>query len=68
MQGKKVNYISKAEDQMRKPVKLKNHDIYIETNMSANSIRNLLVKLLKRYEIKITDYQIFLRADYTDLH
>lgn len=53
---------------MRKPVKLKNHDIYIETNMSANSIRNLLVKLLKRYEIKITDYQIFLRADYTDLH
>lgn len=68
MQGKKVNYISKTGDRMRKPVKLKNHNIYIETNMSANSIRNLLVKLLKRYEIKITDYQIYLRADYTDLH
>lgn len=68
MQGKKVNYISRTGEQMRKPVKLKNHDIYIETNMSANSIRNLLVKLLKRYEIKITDYQIYLRADYTDLH
>nr|DAY84925.1 MAG TPA: SeqA protein/DNA Complex-DNA complex, Recognition of hemimethylated.5A [Caudoviricetes sp.] len=68
MQGKKVNYISRTGDQMRKPVKLKNHDIYIETNMSANSIRNLLVKLLKKYEIKITDYQIYLRADYTDLH
>lgn len=68
MQGKKVNYISRTGDQMRKPVKLNNYDIYIETNMSANSIRNLLVKLLKRYEIKITDYQIYLRADYTNLH
>lgn len=68
MQGKKVNYISKTGEQMRKPVKLNNHNIYIETNMSANAIRNLIVKLLKRYEIKITDYQIYLRADYTDLH
>lgn len=68
MQGKKVNYISEMEGSMRKPVKLKNHDIYIETNMSANSIRNLLIKILKKYDIKITDYQIYLRADYTELH
>lgn len=68
MQGKKVNYISKTQEKIRKPVKLSNYDMYIETNLSANSIRNLLIKLLKKYSIKIADYKVYLRADYTDLH
>ena len=68
MQGKKVNYISKTQECIRKPVKLRKHEIYIETNLSANSIRNLIIKLLKKYDIKIADYKVYLRADYTDLH
>lgn len=68
MQGKKANYFLNNSEGMRKPVKLKNLDIYIETNMSANQIRNVIAKLLRKYGIRITDYIIFLRADYTDLH
>lgn len=68
MQGKKVNYFSRSSDKMRKPVKLDNIDVYIETNMSSNQIRNVLVKLLKKYDIKVSDFKIYLRADYTELH
>ena len=68
MQGKKANYFSNNSKGMRKPVKLSNLDVYIETNMSANQIRNVIAKLLRKYDIRITEYIIFLRADYTDLH
>ncbi len=68
MQGKKVNYFSKNPDKMRKPVKLENIDVYIETNMSSNQIRNVIIKILRKFDLKITDYNIFLRADYTALH
>ncbi|AFV05412.1 hypothetical protein [Dehalobacter sp. CF] len=68
MQGKKVNYFSKNTEKMRKPVKLDNTDVYIETNMSSNQIRNVIAKILRKYDVKITDYNVFLRADYTALH
>lgn len=68
MQGKKVNYFSKSPDKMRKPVKLEKIDIYIETNMSSNQIRNVIAKILRKFDLKVTDYNIFLRADYTALH
>ena len=53
---------------MRKPVKLKWANIYIETNLSANQIRNIVAKLLRLCNLSITDYNIFFRADYTSLH
>ena len=68
MQGKKVHYFSKNTDEMRKPMKLENIDVYIETNMSSNQIWNVIAKVLRKFDIKITDYNIFLRADYTSLH
>lgn len=68
IQGKKAKYIADRVGDMRKPVKLRNEDIYIETNMSANQTRNVLIKLLKKYDIKVGDFKIYLRADYTDLH
>lgn len=43
-------------------------NIYIETNQSANSIRTLLIKVLNKYNINISQYKIFLRADYSELH
>lgn len=68
MQGKKVNYFSKNPDKMRKPVLIENTGVYVETNMSSNQIRNVIAKILRKFDFKVTDYNIFLRADYTALH
>lgn len=42
--------------------------IYIETNMSANSIRNLILKLLKEFSIPTNSFNVYLKADYTSLN
>lgn len=68
MQGKKIRYFSKEPENMRKPVQIESTDIFVETNMSSNQIRNVIIKMLKRYDISLADYQVFLRADYTGLH
>lgn len=68
MQGRKIDYFSSTGEHMRKPVKLKSANIYVETNLSANQIRNIVAKLLRLCNLSITDYNIFLRADYTSLH
>lgn len=66
MNGKKKRYFSNRSKGMRNPKKVANK-IYIETNQSANSIRNLLIKILKEYGIKTGDLKIYLRADYTEI-
>lgn len=66
MNGKKKKYFSISPNQMRNP-KIVSNKIYVETNQSANSIRNLIIKLLKEYEIKISEYKVFFRADYTNI-
>jgi hypothetical protein len=38
------------------------------TNMNANQIRNVIERMLRRYDIKINDFKIYLRADYTIRH
>ena len=53
---------------MRSPFKLDYLDMYVETNFSANAIRNLIIKMIKHYRIPTMEYKIFLRADYTGLH
>lgn len=69
MQGKKVPYFSKHQNsKMRKPMKIEGTDIYVETNLSANGIRNLLIKVLKQYKVSMNSYKIYLRADYSELH
>lgn len=69
MQGKKVPYFCKSlNSKMRKPMKIEGTDIYVETNLSANGIRNLLIKVLKQYKIPLNSYKIYLRADYSELH
>lgn len=68
MNGKKSKYFSANPNMLRKPVKLEKADLFIETNMSANSIRNLIIKMLQKYGVKSSEFIIFLRADYTELH
>lgn len=66
MNGKRRKYFSTKRNELRKPEKLSN--IYIETNINSNGIRNLIVKMLQQYEFKINEFKVFLRADYTELH
>ena len=42
--------------------------IYVETNMSSNSIRNIIVKMLREYDIKVNDFKLYFRADYTNIN
>lgn len=67
MNGKKNKYFSIDEKKLRKPEKVADK-IYIETNMSGNSIRNLIVKILKEYGIKVNNYKVYFRADYTQIN
>lgn len=69
MNGKKVIYFSRVKlPTMKSAREVKNADIYVETNLSANAIRNLLIKVLNKYNIKLNDYKIYLKADYSELH
>lgn len=69
MNGKKVIYFSRVKlPTMRAAREIKSANIYVETNLSANGIRNLLIKMLNKYNIKLSDYKIYLKADYSELH
>lgn len=69
MNGKKVIYFSRVKlPTMRAAREITSANIYVETNLSANGIRNLLIKMLNKYNIKLSDYKIYLKADYSDLH
>lgn len=67
MNGKKNKYFSMNPNSMNDPKPVLNK-IYVETNQSANSLRNLIVKMLKEFNLKISDYKIYFRADYTELN
>lgn len=67
MNGKKNKYFSKDKSNLRKPGSI-NGELYIELNQSSNSIRNLIVKMLKEYGFKVGDYKVYYRADYTNLN
>ena len=52
---------------MRRPVHI-GSGIYLETNMSANGIRNLILKLIKEFNIPTNSFKVYLKADYTSLN
>ena len=68
--GRSRAYFSYSSNNMNKPqiLKLDGKDLYIETNLSANDIINIIQKMIERYKINIKAYEIYLKADYTELH
>lgn len=68
MQGRKVPYFCEEPKGIREPRKVTGTDIYVMTNMSANQIRNVIERMLRKYSIKTNDYKIYLKADYTARH
>lgn len=67
MNGKKNKYFSTNSSGMRKSRKV-GGKIFVEINQSGNAIRNLVIKLLKEYNFKISQYKIYYRADYSTLN
>ena len=68
MHGKTRIYFSKNKGNMAKPEKILNTDIYVETNLSANGTRDLIVKMLDQYRIPHDSYKIYLSKDLNPLH
>ncbi len=68
MQGRKKKIFSTNPANSRKPYKLKDSELYVETNQSANAIRNLIIKMLQKYNLRPSEFKVFLRADYSSLH
>ena len=67
MKGRKIKYFGTNYVEL-KNAKMKEMDIYVWTNLSANSIRNLILKMLRQFGIEISSFFIYLRADYSPLH
>lgn len=67
MNGKTRKYFSRNSDLIKFP-KSVGGKIFVETNLNSNGVRNLIIKLLKKYEFKINEYKIYLRADYSELN
>lgn len=57
-------YFSYDEKQISTPELINNTNIYAEKNLPANVIRDLLLKMFKRYEIKESDFQVYLKSGY----
>jgi hypothetical protein len=61
MNGKKRKYFSIDKEDMFEPW-IVGGKIFVETHMSSNGFRNLIVKLLKEYNFKINEFKVYLRA------
>lgn len=64
MQGRKRTIFGTVADHMMEARKLKGTDIYIMTNLSADSIIRIIRKMLKKYGISESKYHIYLRIEY----
>lgn len=68
MQGRKCKYFSYDSNELREGVRVKGSKIYIEYNVSATFVRNIIIKMLEKYEIPKRNCHIFIRRDLTSLH
>lgn len=68
MNGKKRKHFSRDENDISGEPRKIGDKIYIETNLSSNGVRNLIVKILKEYGYSIKDYKVYFAADYTDIN
>lgn len=68
IQGRTRKYFSFDGKDIKKPKKIKGTNVFVETNLSANNIRNIIVNMLERYNIPKSQYQIYLSKDLSALH
>lgn len=65
LNGKKKPYFTDEPSELRTPVPIGDTVLYFEGNMSANSIRNLLKRIIQEFGFNAVSFKIFLRADYS---
>lgn len=63
--GDKFNF-NKDQNELREGIEVGNSNIYIEAAKTANAVRQLVKRMLRKYDIKDENFKIFLRADYTE--
>ncbi|MCM1182212.1 MAG: hypothetical protein NC337_02425 [Roseburia sp.] len=68
MQGRKCKYFSYDSSELREGMRVKGSKIYIEYNVNATFVRNIIIKMLEKYEILKRNCHIFIRRDSTSLH
>lgn len=57
---------STDKELIRNPVEIGNTGVYVETSKDSIAVRQLIVRMLDKFQIKKGDYKVFLRADYTE--
>ncbi len=68
IKGRKCKYFSYDSSELREGVRIEGSKIYIEYNVSATFVRNIIIKMLEKYEIPKRNCHIFIRRDLTSLH
>lgn len=68
MQGKRKARFALEKNQLRKGIKVKGSDVYIETNLSANDIRKTILAMLDKFSISSDAVKLYLAKDLTALH
>lgn len=63
--GQTYNF-SKNPDLLRTGALIEGSDVYVETSKDSIAVRQLIIKMLDRFELNTEDFKVFLRADYTD--
>ncbi|MCX7832585.1 MAG: type I restriction enzyme HsdR N-terminal domain-containing protein [Ignavibacteria bacterium] len=58
LKGRQRPYFSKSSSKIRKPSIIRGSGIYVETNLSANSIMKLVMELIKLFGYKEKDLEI----------
>lgn len=71
MKGRKAPYFSDkliVENAVCKNEQILDLNVYVWVNLSCNQIRNLIKRILKKFDFSFDDLKIYLRADYKELH
>lgn len=68
MQGRTRKYFSFDKSELRDGGLVYGSNIYIECNVNAVFVRNIIIKMLEKYEIPKRNCHLFIRRDLTSLH
>jgi len=62
MQGNTITYFGVNDKEMKRPVKIRNTDVFAETKVGANEVRDLICMVLRKFDIKFASYEIYLMS------
>lgn len=65
--GKTYNF-SLDKKQLRTGTLIKGSKVYVETSKDSIAVRQLVIKMLEKYNLSAEVYKVYLRADYTERH